>query len=63
MSVLMTAMEQSEYLLDIDKFDLQSLIKRFGSLELNAEKIKDQIRNSVTEFKRTLEEQYDLVLK
>lgn len=58
MSDLMMAMGQGEYLLDIERFDLESIIQRFQALEASAEAVKARIDERVKVFRKALEYQY-----
>jgi polysaccharide pyruvyl transferase WcaK-like protein len=59
---LMTQMGQSDYVVDIHSFDVDSLKKRFVLLESRSTTVRDEIikRNSV--FRHALEDQYDQLL-
>lgn len=59
---LMRDMGQSEYVLDIDHFDLKSLVERFSLLESNREIIRDQIEKKIADFRIALNVQYNQVL-
>lgn len=58
---LMRDMSQSEYLLDIEDFDLESLKQRFMSLESNSQSIKTDIERNVLDCRLALEEQFNHV--
>ena len=63
MTDLMTEMGQSQYILDIDTFTRESLIERFTSLECNSDTVRRQIARCVSEHRRVLDRQYDLLLR
>jgi polysaccharide pyruvyl transferase WcaK-like protein len=56
---LMGQMGQSEYVVDINSFDVDSLRVRFISLESKASIIKDEIKQRKFAFGRALQNQYD----
>jgi polysaccharide pyruvyl transferase WcaK-like protein len=58
---LMSAMGLSSYCLDINELKADTLIEKFCDLETNAGKLKPLIREKVTEFRRALDEQYNLI--
>jgi polysaccharide pyruvyl transferase WcaK-like protein len=58
---LMSAMGLSSYCLDINELKAETLIEKFCDLETNAGKLKPLIREKVTEFRRALDEQYNLI--
>jgi polysaccharide pyruvyl transferase WcaK-like protein len=58
---LMGAMGLSSYCLDINELKADRLIEKFCDLETNAGKLKPLIRAKVTEFRRALDEQYNLI--
>ena len=58
---LMSAMGLSSYCLDINELKADRLIEKFCDLEANASKLKPLIREKVTEFRRALDEQYNLI--
>jgi polysaccharide pyruvyl transferase WcaK-like protein len=60
--VLMADMEQTDYCLDINDFDLGSLIDRLKLLESNRSIIERKIESRISHFRNSLERQYDLVL-
>jgi polysaccharide pyruvyl transferase WcaK-like protein len=60
---LMTDMRLSEYCHDINDMDAGRLIEQFQDVEKNAEKLKPVIRQRVEEFRKELDEQYDLIFK
>lgn len=55
---LMQDMGQSEYLLDVDTFDVQSVARKLLSIESNTKAVKQQIRTNVTANRAKLETQY-----
>ncbi len=59
---LMRDMGQSEYVLDIGRFDLKSLVERFSSLESNREIIRERIGKQIADFRIELDVQYNQVL-
>lgn len=59
--VLMEDMEQTDYCLDINDFDLGSLIDRLKLLESNRSTIERQIESRISHLRGSLERQYDLV--
>ena len=58
---LMEAVGESEYILNIDGFDLSSLIERFTLLRSNREAVRDRIKSRITDFRRALDVQYEQV--
>jgi polysaccharide pyruvyl transferase WcaK-like protein len=58
---LMSAMGLSSYCLDINELKADTLIEKFCDLETNAGKLKPLIREKVAEFRRALDEQYNLI--
>ncbi len=58
---LMEAVGQSDYILNIDGFDLSSLIERFTLLQSNREAVRDRIKSRITHFRRALDVQYEQV--
>ncbi len=58
---LMSSMGLSEYCLDINELKADSLIERVCSLEKNAGTLKSLIKEKAEEFRRTLDEQYNLI--
>ncbi len=59
---LMAQMGQSEYVVDINSFDADSLKTRFISLESRSAAIKDEIQQKKSAFRQALQDQYDQVL-
>lgn len=59
---LMSQMGQSDYVLDVNRFELDSLKRRFISLESKTEIIKREIQSRNLDQKYTLDRQYDRVL-
>jgi len=59
---LMTQMGQSEYVVDINSFDADSLKTRFVSLEARSAAILDEIQHKKSIFRQALQNQYDQVL-
>jgi polysaccharide pyruvyl transferase WcaK-like protein len=60
---LMSAMGLSSYCLDINELKAETLIEKFCDLETNAGTLKPLIREKVIEFRRALDEQYDLIFQ
>ncbi len=60
---LMETMGQSEYVLDIDSLELDSLKERFESLESRRNVIEKEIEQRVAACRQALEAQYDQVLR
>jgi polysaccharide pyruvyl transferase WcaK-like protein len=58
---LMSAMGLSTYCLDIHELKADRLIEIFGDLNTNAGKLKPLIREKVREFRKTLDEQYQII--
>lgn len=58
---LMDAMGLSEYCLDINTLDADCLITKIQVLEENATKLKLLIREKTEEFRKALDEQYELI--
>lgn len=52
----------SDYRLSLDRFDVESTIERFKSLEANREALADRIRRRVDEHRRALDSQLDSLL-
>jgi polysaccharide pyruvyl transferase WcaK-like protein len=61
MDNLMADMGQSNYLLNIDDFDLDTFIERFKSLESNRATVKSVIQEKISEYRYALEMQYQSV--
>jgi polysaccharide pyruvyl transferase WcaK-like protein len=59
---LMTQMGQSEYVVDINSFDAESLKTRFVSLEARSAAIMDEIQHRKSIFRQALQNQYDQLL-
>jgi polysaccharide pyruvyl transferase WcaK-like protein len=59
---LMSQMGQSEFVVDINTFDVDLLKTRFLKLEQSLDAIRMQIERSRTVFRRKLHDQYDCVL-
>ena len=59
---LMTQMGQSDYVVDIISFDVDSLKTRFISMESRSSAIKDEIQRKQPAFKQALQNQYDQVV-
>jgi polysaccharide pyruvyl transferase WcaK-like protein len=59
---LMTQMGQSEYVVDINSFDVESLKTRFVSLEARSTAIIDEIQHKKSIFRQALQNQYDQLL-
>jgi polysaccharide pyruvyl transferase WcaK-like protein len=58
---LMNAMGLSEYAQDIGDLDVGRLIERFGELERDATELKALIRQTTGDYRRLLDEQYELL--
>jgi polysaccharide pyruvyl transferase WcaK-like protein/chemotaxis methyl-accepting protein methylase len=58
---LMDAMGLSEYCLDIHTLNSDCLIEKIRDLEKNASNLKPLIRDKTEEFRKALDEQYDLI--
>lgn len=58
---LMAELEFAEYCQHIDHLDIDSLIERFMKLEKNAEKLRPLIRQKIEEYRRALDEQYNII--
>jgi len=59
---LMAQMGQSDYVVDITSFDVDSLKTRFISLESRSSAIKDEIKWKQSAFKQALQNQFDQVM-
>ena len=59
---LMAQMGQSDYVVDITSFDVDSLKTRFISLESRSSAIKDEIKWKQSVFKQALQNQFDQVM-
>lgn len=57
-SSLMNTMGLSQYCLDINNFDTESLIEKFCELEINYSNVKSSIRRRTLELQKTLDSQY-----
>jgi polysaccharide pyruvyl transferase WcaK-like protein len=62
-SSLMSQMGLSQYCQDINRLNAERLIEQFCNLEKNAETLKPLIKNKAEEFRRALDEQYDLIFR
>jgi polysaccharide pyruvyl transferase WcaK-like protein len=60
--ILMAGLEQSDYCLDIDRFDVDTLRERFTELESNRVSLKAQIEKKMQAYRCALDEQYDRLL-
>jgi polysaccharide pyruvyl transferase WcaK-like protein len=58
---LMSAMGLSGYCLDINDLAADSLIEKFCDVETNLSKLKPLIREKVAEFRKALDEQYEVI--
>jgi polysaccharide pyruvyl transferase WcaK-like protein len=58
---LMRATEQSDYCLDINDVTADDLIEKFCDLARNADKIKASVGEKAREFRKQLDEQYQLI--
>ena len=56
---LMRAVGQSMYCLDIEHFDVQSLIRAFGSLVHNKEEVASKLRDRSSAYATTLQKQFN----
>jgi polysaccharide pyruvyl transferase WcaK-like protein len=63
MSDLMSAMGQSDYMLDVRTVNLGALIERFQSLEANVDLARSRVCRAVSETLPLLERQYDEILR
>jgi polysaccharide pyruvyl transferase WcaK-like protein len=62
-SSLMSQMELSEYCLDIKELNTDDLIRKFGDLERNADTLRAAICERAENFRKALNEQYELLFK
>lgn len=60
---LMTEIGLSEYCLSLANFDFDDLIDRVVKLGKNAEALKPYIKHKTEEYRRTLDEQYNVIFK
>ena len=60
---LMTEIGLTEYCLPLAKLDFGDLLDRLVKLEKNAEALRPYIKQKTEEYRRTLEEQYNLIFK
>jgi len=60
---LMSAMGLSSYCLDINDLSKDKLIEKLCDLELNAESIRESIKEKVGEFREALNEQYRFIFE
>jgi polysaccharide pyruvyl transferase WcaK-like protein len=60
---LMSAMGLSKYCQDINELKAARLIEQFRDLEKNAEKLKPLIKQKTEEFRKALDEQYNLIFE
>jgi polysaccharide pyruvyl transferase WcaK-like protein len=60
---LMNAMGLSDYCLDINDLKAEQLIEKIRDIKMNAAKLKLLIRQKNEEFRRALEEQYELIFE
>jgi polysaccharide pyruvyl transferase WcaK-like protein/glycosyltransferase involved in cell wall biosynthesis len=60
---LMEKMGLSDYCHDINHINAGRLIEQFQKLERNAAKVKPLIRQKVEQFRKALDEQYDVIFK
>ena len=58
---LMRAMGLSEYCLNIGELKADSLIEKFGDLNTNAQRLRPLVREKAEQFRRALDEQYDII--
>jgi polysaccharide pyruvyl transferase WcaK-like protein len=58
---LMDAMGLSDYCLDLNTLDSNSLVEKILDLEKNASKLKPLIRQKTEELRKVLDEQYELI--
>ena len=59
---LMASMGQSEYCIDIDRFEVAELVSRFQAMVCNGDAIRAQLSERVAGCRARLAEQYDCVL-
>jgi len=59
----MRDMGQGDYLLDLERFDVETLRERFLSLEANRDKIKRDVQPIISGYREALETQYREVFK
>ncbi len=60
---LMTAMGLGEFCQDIGNVDVERLIGQFITVEKNADNLKRHIEQKTEDFRRALDDQYDLIFK
>jgi polysaccharide pyruvyl transferase WcaK-like protein len=60
---LMRAMGLSAYCLDIDKLKADTLIEKFCDLNTNADRLKPLVREKAGEYRKALDEQYQIIFK
>jgi polysaccharide pyruvyl transferase WcaK-like protein len=58
---LMRAMGLSEYCLNIGELKADDLIEKFCDLNTNAERLRPLVREKADEFRRALDEQYEII--
>jgi len=63
MDDLVEDMGLSDYLLSLDRLDVESMIERFKSLEANREVLRARIQRRAREHRRALEGQFDSLLQ
>jgi hypothetical protein len=59
----MSEMGLAEYCHDINHMNADRLIQQFQHLERNAEKLKPVIRQKIEQFRKALDEQYNVIFK
>jgi polysaccharide pyruvyl transferase WcaK-like protein len=60
---LMTAMELSEYCLDINDLKADELIEKVCDMDRNAEKLRSLIRKKAGRYRQELDEQYEYIFR
>jgi polysaccharide pyruvyl transferase WcaK-like protein len=58
----MESVAQSDYRVDISRFEVAELIERFQDLERNADSVRATVARHVAEFRHALADQYDALL-
>ena len=59
---LMKDMGQEKYCLNIEKFDVHSLIGCFQSIRQNITKVRNHIIDRENEYRKLLDRQYEIVI-
>ena len=60
---LMAAMGLSDYCLDIGSLRVETLIEKFCDLEMNADRVRAQIKEKVREYQQHLDEMYQSIFQ